>query len=398
MPPPALLLRPAIVVALATVIMSLLVGMFFAWAWAIGRLWAGQALLPTNSPRVVPWGGGSVLAGLLAMITVSVSVSATYAAVTGRSSKLSQQDVMLVSALINSSFLVVMPLILRGTARARPEDFGLARNRLRQDASVGFVAFLLIAPIIYGVQLIAVQIWERNEHPVELMMLENLTGRVAILAIVSAVFLAPAVEELLFRGLFQGWLTRLLVGKPNGPKPPAFELDEWIAVESSAEPPEAEMRSQLLPRITNPDAAPEAEIGQVGMRSRLFPRIPDPVRSALPVLLTSSLFALVHMPQWPAPLAIFLLSLGLGLLYQRTGSLVASFILHASFNGLSTLTLILVALNPAPLNKKAVPLPLIPPPAESRRATLRFLTCIREKAPDPHVLIKSEVFFLDADY
>jgi hypothetical protein len=63
--------------------------------------------------------------------------------------------------------------------------------------------------------------------------------------------------------------------------------------------------------------------------------------------------------------AIFLLSLGLGTLYQRTGSLVASFVLHAAFNGFSTLTLILVALSPAPLDKEVAPLP----PAAASGAT-----------------------------
>jgi hypothetical protein len=192
-----------------------------------------------------------------------------------------------------------------------------------------------------------VQIWERNEHPIELMMLENLTGRVAILAIVSAVFLAPAVEELLFRGLLQGWLTRLLAGKPSGPDPSASDIAEWI--------PDA-----------SPEGPPEAGPGLLEARSRLLPRIPDPLRSALPVLLTSSLFALVHMPQWPAPVAIFLLSLGLGVVYQRTGSLVASFVLHAAFNGLSTLALLLVALNPAPLDRKA-----LPHPAEARTGEIQ---------------------------
>ncbi len=357
MPPPALLLRPPIVIALATVVMGLLLGMLLAWTWAIGRLWAGQELLPSKAPLVVPWGGGSVLAGLFAVISVSIGVSATYGAVTGRGSKYSQQDLMLVSALINSTLLVVMPLILRGTARVRAEDFGLAWNRLRQDASAGFVAFLLIAPIIYGVQVVAVQIWKRNEHPVELMMLENLTGRVAILAIVSAVFLAPAVEELLFRGLLQGWLTRRFLGKSTGPYPFLSDIQEWIPDDSPTEPPGGQTQTRLFPSITNPYAAPETEINQADTRSRVFPRVPDPMRSALPILLTSSVFALVHIPQWPAPLAIFLLSLGLGLVYQRTGSLVASFVLHAAFNGLSTLALILVALNPAPLPKNAAPLP-----------------------------------------
>jgi membrane protease YdiL (CAAX protease family) len=340
MPPPDLL-RPSIVVALTTVIMSLLLGMLYAWTWAIARLWTGRALLPTNSPRVVPWAGGSVLAGLLAMFCTSVGVSTAYSAVTGRDSRTSHLDVMLISALINCALLVVVPLMLRRTARARAEDFGLAWNRLREDAQAGFLAFLLIAPIVYAVQVLAVQIWERNEHPLERMMLENFTGPVAILAIVSAVILAPAVEELLFRGLFQGWLTRILVVKPDGPEPLASDVDGGIDEEITTETPEEESRTPL------------------------FPRIPNAVRSAVPVLLTSSLFALVHMPQWPAPVAIFLLSLGLGTLYQRTGSLVASFVLHSAFNGFSTLTLILVALHPAPLDKEVAPLP----PAAASGAT-----------------------------
>ena len=45
------------------------------------------------------------------------------------------------------------------------------------------------------------------------------------------------------------------------------------------------------------------------------------VRDSLaPVVMTSALFAAVHLPQWPAPIAIFFLSVGLGLVYQRTGS------------------------------------------------------------------------------
>ena len=217
---------------------------------------------------------------------------------------------------------------------------------------MGFVAFLLIAPIIYAVQLIAVQIRDRNEHPVELMMLEDFTGRVAILAIVSAVLLAPAVEELLFRGLFQGWLTRLLAGMPqtrNHPPPTSTgsptnhrRAPDWRCHRfCSAEP------------VASP---PEAEVGRVE-RDCVLSEGPQPGAIGLPVLLTSSVFALVHMPQWPAPLAIFLLSLGLGLLYQRTGSLVASFVLHAAFNGAEHARPHPGALNPAPMEKKAVPLP-----------------------------------------
>ena len=68
-------------------------------------------------------------------------------------------------------------------------------------------------------------------------------------------------------------------------------------------------------------------------------RPPSHWASAMPIIITSVLFAAVHVPQWPAPIAIFGLSVALGLLYQRTGSLVPSITLHAVFNGVATVAL-----------------------------------------------------------
>ena len=77
--------------------------------------------------------------------------------------------------------------------------------------------------------------------------------------------------------------------------------------------------------------------------------------SPAPIVIISALFAVVHLPQWPAPIAIFFLSLGLGVVYQRTGSLFASFVMHALFNGFSTLILFQAVLIGAPADPKVVP-------------------------------------------
>jgi Type II CAAX prenyl endopeptidase Rce1-like len=79
--------------------------------------------------------------------------------------------------------------------------------------------------------------------------------------------------------------------------------------------------------------------------------------SNLPILLTSIIFAVMHLPQWPAPIAILLLSLALGTVYQRTGSLLASITMHATFNGFNTLLLLLAAIErhiQAPIQPAAV--------------------------------------------
>ena len=54
-------------------------------------------------------------------------------------------------------------------------------------------------------------------------------------------------------------------------------------------------------------------------------------------MIVSALFAAMHIPVWPSPVPLFFLSLGLGVLYQRTGGLVAPIALHATFNGLATI-------------------------------------------------------------
>lgn len=77
------------------------------------------------------------------------------------------------------------------------------------------------------------------------------------------------------------------------------------------------------------------------------------------IIITSAIFASLHAGQWPAPIPIFILAIGLGVIYQRTGSLIATICMHAVFNGISTLMLFfaLVSGAAAEAEKK------IPPPA-----------------------------------
>jgi membrane protease YdiL (CAAX protease family) len=55
------------------------------------------------------------------------------------------------------------------------------------------------------------------------------------------------------------------------------------------------------------------------------------------IVVTSLLFAGLHAPQWPAPIGIFFLSMALGVVYQRTGSLLTAMVMHGVFNGCSTI-------------------------------------------------------------
>jgi membrane protease YdiL (CAAX protease family) len=235
---------------------------------------------------------------------------------------------------------VLVPLLLRLTSGARLEDLGLRRGGGGRDVRVGAVAFLLIAPLVYALNMVASLVWPRTAHPLEEMIRMQFSGGTAYLAVLSAVLLAPAAEELIFRGVIQGWLTRLFTTPAEADPKPDDPSDQLETID-----------------LGRPSAP-------AGRRPRLLPRMPRPLREAsrrwatsgvMPVVLTSALFALLHAEQWPAPLAIYFLSLGLGTVYQRSGSLLTSFVIHALFNGFSTLLLFTALLAGGAVGKSLKP-------------------------------------------
>jgi hypothetical protein len=202
------------------------------------------------------------------------------------------------------------------------------------------------------INALAVHFWKVNHHPVEQMIRANSSPPVVILAFVSAVILAPLAEELVFRGVIQGWLTRLFEERqdrrdllelhPSDLLPPTEELGVlWEERPDRRDPLEIHPSDPLPPTeevgVLWTIPAPELRVGMPWPVPEDRPR--SRWASAMPIIITSILFAAVHLPQWPAPIAIFVLSVALGVLYQRTGSLVPSITLHAVFNGVATIFL-----------------------------------------------------------
>lgn len=291
--------------AIALAVFLFLTGSLVAWVWVLRRLGRGQSLLPPPQPRVAPWG----LNGVGAVVLLWLLVASPPAA---RANP--HQDEHLIAkfialALVNAALLVLVPLLLSAMARARLADLGLTRHELGWNLLRGAVACLLLSPPVYAINWLALQYWPVHKHPLETMVLENPTAPVALLAVVSGVILAPAAEELLFRGVLLGWLNRL-----------------W----SREKRPDPALESAFSEPISGENLGLPAKAAE-----RFRPS------TVLPNLITSLIFAGIHWAQWPAPLALLPLSLGLGMLYQRTGSLAAPITLHALFNGLSTFALFL---------------------------------------------------------
>ncbi len=110
------------------------------------------------------------------------------------------------------------------------------------------------------------------------------------------------------------------------------------------------------------------------------PYAPSPIWAGVAIVITSVIFAILHAGQWPAPIPIFFLALGLGFIYHRTGSLLAPICMHAVFNGTSTLMLFIALLMgvPAAAEKK------VPPPAIEQNAPAhKVKSVVPEVQPRP---------------
>jgi len=197
-------------------------------------------------------------------------------------------------AVVLAAGIVIAWLMRRGnSAEKLTADSLLSRPQLN-DLKLGAICCGLFAPLLLALNglLSLLPVFQNQAHPfIETLQrvyktsgdTSEFIGLFGLIAF-SVIVIAPLFEELLFRGLFQGWLRRLL---------PTTNSTGAIA------------------------------------------------GSAL-------IFALTHLGHGPAPIPLFLFGLGLGYLYERTGRLWPCIFAHALFNATTTVLLWWQLHSPAP--------------------------------------------------
>lgn len=171
-------------------------------------------------------------------------------------------------------------------------------GRWRTDIVLGVVGFLMLAPPVLLMQLALTQLFP-SQHPLIELVLAKPEARFLWAAGVTAVLVAPLVEEFQFRVLIQGWLQT--AARPGIPS------ESWLV---GAPSPEWE-------------AAPS-----------------EPPRH-WPAIAASAVFALAHASHGPDPIPLFFFAWGIGLLYRGTGRVLPGIVVHLLLN-LWTLLLLLV--------------------------------------------------------
>jgi membrane protease YdiL (CAAX protease family) len=288
--------------------------------------------------RLVPWGIWSIAGVIVLYMAVQLLTVLAFGMVQDRAKgqRLDPRELMTLVGASNAVVLLLVPVFLGLASRARLEDLGFVSSRPAKDLWRGVVAWVMLTPAVNLIMVGLVTVLHvRPSHPVQEMMEGGLNGPVMLLTFLSAVVLAPAAEEFLFRGVLLGWLVKIWSRRDSVPEPRAEDilfLDE-LPVFTAAELEDHRARFARSP--WEPPSAPitpypssiEPDDGPTGLALWM------------PNVAASIVFAALHAPQWPAPIPLFFLSLGLGYLYIRTGNLLAPLTLHALFNGTSTAAL-----------------------------------------------------------
>lgn len=404
---------------LVGIMMTMLFGAVASWAWAIRRMLRAEPLLP-EAPiierRAAPWGLGTIVLIWVAYVFVSYEAFGRLgrdhradrpegqAAALARDvekkdapgapepSKAGPEhapedeslphgratvELMSIQGAISAFFIILLPVLARLTSGARLRDLGVSRREWRRQASVGVVAVLFLMPIVYAIQAACIFYLampdverEKFKHPLEKMLRDHFSPGVAAVAFVTAVILAPLFEELLFRGFMQSWLVKVFERLParlrasladpikpskGAPLPQSSSGDGTSLFDPSLDSPPGYWEAADEPPAADRPDSPTPDAGS----DEFLPVWPGlSFGAAAGITLTSMLFAALHAPQWPAPIPLFVLAMGLGVVYHRTGSLLTPICMHAAFNGFSTLMLFIAALQ-APDQEKPPARPVL---------------------------------------
>ncbi len=337
-----------------------------------GALWLDR-FLPPRRPADVPWSGGEVLIGFLLSYliprfvnslldasgiyrwlfwprTIPIIVAAAFGQLGGLAGPwLAGWEA---EALANAALLpirqhlwaavlgfpvglaLLLPLLssLSGT---RPAQLGLTWRDRWRNLGLGVILALVLTPLVLGIQFLALWLFrtglgvEVTDHPLYALrrVLRWFEWPVLLLQVL---FVAPFLEELLFRGLLQPWLCQRRWGGHL-----AVALSLCLALSSRIVELTAALMLGNVPLLLKELVPVLFVLALLPIYALVVRRARTPAGPAL--FGTALLFGMVHAAVWPTPIALFVLGLGLGWLAWRTQSLVGPITMHALFNAVGSL-------------------------------------------------------------
>jgi membrane protease YdiL (CAAX protease family) len=309
------------------VIVALLAASFWLWGFALRRVWEGKKLLRAEPAVNPPWGLADLLLSVV-LLLVCQGIGDAWVRTQYQlapSMRFEEMDsepraMLLLAGALATVVAVAGSLtwvIFRGATR---RDLGISVQRARPDIRLAAAAFLMVAPVVYGMQWLLVQ-WTDSKHPLIELLKEHPDPRFLLLSTFSAGFVAPIAEEYFFRVLLQGWLERLARGKVDAT---AMLVGRCQLSDGADRPGSGREDPDFDPG--NPDFV---------TADAASPELAATHANWWPILASSALFAVAHWSHGPDPIPLFLFAMVLGYLYQRTRRILPCIVVHFLLNACS---------------------------------------------------------------
>jgi membrane protease YdiL (CAAX protease family) len=294
-----------------SVLAAVAAGSLVGWFLVIRRMRRGLEPLPFEPRPPINWTGAETLLVIAAYLASGSAAGSLARWVYGKDlaqaapvaigagtpaasivEKLSPLSILLQGKVVGDVLFLLIALAIFRFARPTPsEQIGLSARPLF-DLRTGLAAFVVIVPPVILLQVGLTKLIGESVHPVLVGLKHSPDDALWIWSTIAVVGTAPLLEEFLFRGVIQNWLTRAW----------SFAANPMVTVAGEIVPP-------------SPRAVAFAQYG--------------------PIVATAVLFALVHLGNGPDPIPLFFLALGLGYLFRQTNRIWACWIVHLLLNAFS---------------------------------------------------------------
>jgi membrane protease YdiL (CAAX protease family) len=317
--------------SLIPLLLTILLGGAAAWSVIALRVWRGKPILDYESRRPVPWNWVDLLLTLLVFFANQMACMAAAFHWLGIEDNIAEAigtpqgrlALLVATAISGLMTFLLSALLVAYRSGASVRDLGFVAGEIPHDIMYGLVAFFAAAPIVYLIQVFfSFVVKIEYDHPLVKAIQQQRDATTIAIVTFTAVVAAPLSEEFLIRVLLQGWLEKLELSSLD------LSAQDNLAIGPPPLP-----GSDEAPVTGNAEAEQKTPNGTIGLAGLPL--------GSIPILVSSLLFALMHVGQGAAPIPLFVYALVLGFLYHRTHRALPSIVAHCALNSTSVAMLFL---------------------------------------------------------